>query len=59
MPLMHIQLDCDFGPVGTAVASYSRDSQFESRHRQFLFTIICIEKSKKEKEGKMVHLRNG
>ena len=43
-----------YGSVDRALTSYTSDLQFESSHHQnfiHLFTINCIEKTKKEKEA--------
>ena len=41
-----------FGSVGRPVASNTRDTQFESRHRKTLFilSVNCIEKTKIHKK---------
>ena len=38
------------GSVGREVASHTSDPQFKSSHRQILFTIHCVEKTKMKKK---------
>ena len=39
----------DCGSIGSEVAYDARDLRFESSHRQILFSINCIEKTKIKK----------
>jgi len=41
--------------VGRAVASNTCDLQFESHHRQFLFTLSCMGKLKIKKRPRIAH----
>ena len=48
------------GAIGKVVAPDSIDGQFESSHRQILFTINCIEKTetKKKRREKAKYLKS-
>ena len=45
-----LRLDGGCGSVGRAVATDIGDPRFESSHRQFLFTINCTKKTKRNKK---------
>ena len=42
-------LDSGSGSLGKAVASYNKDSQFDTSHRQILSTIVLTTASKRQR----------